>query len=68
MTRDREKRKVKAPLIYGYADLIAYALTVSHQIDDNEPKNYKEAIQGPYKDKWKKAMDEEIYLLKKNNT
>ncbi|KAH9763592.1 Integrase catalytic domain-containing protein [Citrus sinensis] len=40
----------------------------SHQIDDDEPKNYKEAIQGPYKDEWKKAMDEEIYSLEKNNT
>ncbi|KAH9781301.1 hypothetical protein KPL71_008412 [Citrus sinensis] len=68
LIRDREKRKVKAPLRYGYADLIAYALTASHQIDDDEPKNYKEAIQGPYKDEWKKAMDEEIYSLKKNNT
>ncbi|KAH9647724.1 Integrase catalytic domain-containing protein [Citrus sinensis] len=44
LTRDREKRKVKAPIRYGYADLIAYALTASHQIDDDEPKNYKEAI------------------------
>ena len=33
-----------------------------------QPKNYNEAIQGPYKDEWKKAMDEEIYSLKKNNT
>ncbi|KAL9449934.1 hypothetical protein AB3S75_011796 [Citrus x aurantiifolia] len=50
LTRDKEKRKVKTPLRYGYADLIAYALAASHQIDDDEPKNYKEAIQGPYKD------------------
>ena len=44
LTRDRERRKEKAPVRYGYADLIAYALTASHQIDDDEPKNYKEAI------------------------
>ena len=68
LKRDRERRKAKAPVRYGYADLIAYALTASHQIDDDKPKNYKEAIQGPYKDEWKKAMDEEIYSLKKNNT
>ncbi|KAH9703748.1 Integrase catalytic domain-containing protein [Citrus sinensis] len=68
LTRDRERRKAKAPVRYGYAYLIAYALTASHQIDDDEPKNYKEAIHGPYKDEWKKAMDEEIDSLKKNNT
>ncbi|KAH9684870.1 Integrase catalytic domain-containing protein [Citrus sinensis] len=68
LTRDRERRKAKTPVRYGYADLIAYILTTSHQIDKDEPKNYKEAIQGPYKDEWKKAMDEEIYSLKKNNT
>ncbi|KAH9762156.1 hypothetical protein KPL70_000706 [Citrus sinensis] len=68
LTRDRERRKAKAPVRYRYADLIAYALTASHQIDDDEPKNYKEAIQGLFKDEWKKAMDEEIYSLKKNNT
>ncbi|KAH9800560.1 hypothetical protein KPL71_000707 [Citrus sinensis] len=50
LTRDRERRKAKAPVRYRYADLIAYALTTSHQIDDDEPKNYKEAIQGLFKD------------------
>ncbi|KAH9803393.1 hypothetical protein KPL71_001741 [Citrus sinensis] len=61
-------RALKGKLIWYPEDLIAYALTASHQIDDDKPKNYKEAIQGLYKDEWKMAMDKEISSLKKNNT
>ncbi|KAH9659557.1 ribosome biogenesis protein bms1 [Citrus sinensis] len=43
-------------------------IITSHQIVEDEPKSYKEAIQNSYKNEWKKAIDEEISSLQKNNT
>ncbi|KAH9649101.1 hypothetical protein KPL70_025857 [Citrus sinensis] len=43
LTRDRAKRQIKQTRRYGYADLISYALAAAHQIDEDEPKAYKEA-------------------------
>lgn len=34
-------------------------------IEENEPKNVKQALSGPDKDQWKKTMDE--IILKENN-
>lgn len=44
LTRDKEKRKVKAPKRLGYADLIAYALTTSNDLENEEPKSYGKVI------------------------
>ncbi|KAH9722770.1 Integrase catalytic domain-containing protein [Citrus sinensis] len=44
LTRDRQKRQVRAPESLGYANLIAYALTAAHEVDQEEPKTYEEAV------------------------
>ncbi len=33
-------RQTRPPQRYGYANLIAYALATSHDIDVDEPKSY----------------------------
>ncbi|KAH9687012.1 hypothetical protein KPL70_014605 [Citrus sinensis] len=68
LTKDREKREIRPPQRYGYADLIAYALAASHDIDVDEPKSYAEAIQSSNKSEWQEAMNDEIASLKKNHT
>lgn len=68
LTRDREKRKVKAPERLGYVDLIAYALTTAHELENEEPKRYTEAIASQHSSQWLKAMHEEIESLHKNQT
>ena len=68
LAKDRERRTIRPPKRYGYADLIAYALATSHEIDETEPKSYKEAVNSTSKVEWQKAMDDEIASLYKNNT
>ncbi|KAH9655442.1 hypothetical protein KPL70_022326 [Citrus sinensis] len=68
LTRDRARRQIKQTKRYGYADIISYALAAAHQIDEDEPKIYKEAVQSKFSKEWQQAMDEEIMSLYKNNT
>ena len=42
--RDREKRVIKPPKRYAYADPIAFALTVAHEVEPDEPRTYSEAV------------------------
>ena len=44
LTRDRQKRQVRAPERLGYADLIAYALTAAQEVDQEELKFYEEVV------------------------
>ena len=68
MVRDRKRRAVRPPKRYAVADLIAYALIATKEVNEEEPRTYKEAINSRDKLKWKKAMDEEIESLMKNET
>ncbi|KAH9705555.1 hypothetical protein KPL70_011923 [Citrus sinensis] len=68
LARDRERRQIRPPQRYGYANLIAYALAASHEIDEDEPTSYREAMKSSYKSEWQRAMDDEIDSLYKNNT
>ena len=51
LARDRQKRVIKTPKRFAYADLIAYALTTTHELDNDEPKTYREAVLGKDADK-----------------
>ncbi|KAG8382166.1 hypothetical protein BUALT_Bualt05G0048400 [Buddleja alternifolia] len=44
LTRDRERRSIKAPSRYGYADVMAYAFAVAENICSDDPGSYYEAI------------------------
>ena len=68
LARDRAKRPIKPSRRYGYADLITYALEAAHEIDDEEPKIFNEAIQSKFRKEWKEAMDDEILSLHNNET
>lgn len=57
LVRDRERRQIRPPQRYGYADIIAYALSVEEEDQENDPINYKEAISGIDSNNWRAAMD-----------
>ncbi|KAH9802591.1 Integrase catalytic domain-containing protein [Citrus sinensis] len=68
LTRDRKKRQIKPTKRFGHADLIALALVAAHDIADEEPKTFKEALESSNKKEWLAAMDDEIASLNKNKT
>lgn len=68
LARDRKRRAIKPPRRYAVADLISYALTAIHKVNDDERRTYKKAINGKDELKWLKAMNEEIKSLLKNET
>lgn len=68
LVMDRQRREIKASKRYVYAHLIAYALTAAHELENDKPRTYKEAISGRDSERWIKAMKEEIKSLYKNNT
>ena len=68
LIRDKEKRSVRAPSRYDYADIIAFTFSVAESINEDEPMTCYEAITNKDKDKWLSAMKEEIQSLYKNNT
>ena len=60
---NRPRREIRRPA--RFADMVAYALPI---VDDDVPSTYREAVQCSEVDKWKKAMDEEMQSLRKNET
>ncbi|KAH9765484.1 hypothetical protein KPL70_001889 [Citrus sinensis] len=68
LVRDRERRIIRLPKRYAHADLIAFALTATHELDTDEPKTYSEAVKRNESEKWKAAMNEEMQSLFKNHT
>ena len=68
LTRDIEKRQVKPPSKYDYANLIAFAFTVTDEVSTDEPKSYKEAITSRDRKCWLTAMEDEINSLYRNQT
>ncbi|CAJ2636069.1 unnamed protein product [Trifolium pratense] len=68
LARDRERRVSKPPNRLGYADLICYALNAAEEVQDSEPKNFREASESIYSKDWLKAMNEEMLSLEKNQT
>lgn len=68
LIRDRERRNVKAPSRYGYADMVAWALICAEEIEFDEPRTYNEALKSKESKKWIKVMEEEFDSLVKNKT
>ncbi|KAK3011590.1 hypothetical protein RJ639_012236 [Escallonia herrerae] len=44
IAKNRPRREIRPPQKYGYADMVAYALSVAESIDVEKPVTYKEAI------------------------
>ena len=59
----RPRREIRKPA--RFEDMVAYAFPV---IEDGIPQTFLEANSSPDKEKWKKAMDEEMQSLVKNHT
>ena len=68
LARDRTRRPHKTPVRYGYADLVSYAFLVSEDLEDLEPRSYKDAMGYKEKKLWTLAMKEENESLDKKNT
>ena len=68
LTRDRVRRQIKAPSRNAQAEVVSFALNVAEEIRVLEPQSYKEAMSRNDKEKWLRAMDEEMRSLEKNNT
>lgn len=74
LARARERRVVRAPNRYGFADSItdtddiAFAFVSGEEFFSDEPKSYHEAITGVEKDLWLQAMKEGMQSLHKNQT
>ncbi|KAH9698403.1 hypothetical protein KPL71_024000 [Citrus sinensis] len=59
----RPRREIRRPA--RFVDTVAYALPI---VNDDVPSTYKEAISNPESIQWKKAMNEEMQSLHKNET
>ena len=68
LARDRERRTIRPPSKFEDADYLAYALASAEDIEIEEPKSYKEAMNSKDWKKWNTASDEEMESLEKNHT
>ena len=68
LAKDRERRVIRPPQKFGYADLIAYVRNVEFEREEHDPETFKQAVNFKDKDKWIEAMEEEMISLHKNNT
>ena len=59
----RPRREIRKPARFG--DMVAYAFPV---VEEGIPQTFLEENSSPDKEKWKKAMDEEMQSLVKNHT
>lgn len=68
LERDGSIRVIKPSQRLGYTDLITYALISGSEVLYEEPIDYKEVMKSQNKNKWLKAMNDEIKSLHDNNT
>ena len=61
----KEKRQTRLPTRLADYDLGAYALSI---VNDGIPATYKEVIDNVEHQQWKRAMEEEMQSLHKNET
>lgn len=69
LARDRVRRTgTRLPARYADSEMLFFALHVAEQLEHSEPATYSEAVNGPEKEKWIKAMKEEFDSLIRNKT
>ena len=59
---DRPRRTIKPPTMYGFEDLVFYALITS----SGDPTTFQKAVHSLEKSKWMGAMVDEMKSLHKN--
>ena len=57
---------MRLPTKFTLNDMVSFALTVTKDIVDFEPKKYKDSIGSKRCVEWSKTMEEEMNSLKKN--
>ncbi|GAB2285990.1 hypothetical protein Dimus_039741 [Dionaea muscipula] len=62
------KRKVVAPVRYGFPASTSFALAAAEEVVHDEPASFVDAMLCPEAGKWIAAMDEEFDSLQKNQT
>ena len=68
LARDRARRQIRAPTRYSHAEIVSFALSVAEETKNEEPQSYREAVSRSDKNKWLKALKEEMDSLEKNET
>ncbi|RDY05995.1 hypothetical protein CR513_10085, partial [Mucuna pruriens] len=68
LIRDRERRQIKPPQRFGFAELTSFALNVAEDIEEHEPLAYIEAVRSSHGKEWMQAMVEENQSLESNQT
>ena len=68
MIRDRPRRQIRAPARYAQPDTVSFTFYVIEEMENANPLNFKEAVTCKEKQKWIKAMNEEMESLLKNET
>ena len=68
LVRDRKRRVIRPFKRYAVTDLIAYTLTATKEVNKEESRTYKEAMNNKDKLKCKRTIDKEIESLMKNET
>jgi hypothetical protein len=58
--RERERRTIMTPRRYGYADLVSYVISAAEEVQDLEPRNFKEAFESKESKYWLKAANQEM--------
>uniref|UniRef100_A0A803Q2F6 GAG-pre-integrase domain-containing protein n=1 Tax=Cannabis sativa TaxID=3483 RepID=A0A803Q2F6_CANSA len=61
--RDRERRQIKSPKRFGFADCTAFALASVEEVDNTVLNTYQEVVNSKNKKKWLAAIDEEMCSL-----
>ena len=68
LARDRDRREIRPPSRYSFADLVFTALVAAQEVQVVEPGSYIDAVRSKDKSKWVEAMKEEMQSLKVNQT
>lgn len=68
LARDRVRREIVKPAKFTEDSEVAFALSVSEEIECEEPRSYEEAMRSKDSEKWNAGMDDEMNSLEKNKT
>ena len=68
LARDRSRRQIRTPARYAHANTVSFAFNVVDEVENRDPLSYSKAVACKEKEKWKRAMDEEMESLLMNET